>query len=94
MSAHPTTTTSLTPRHRRLLLALLAGPVTREQADRIAGASNSPDEVLRLRRRFALKVPCVRKGALDKDGRHVEVGIYSLADTDKATAILLVGGQA
>jgi hypothetical protein len=88
MSAH------LTPRHRRLLLALPSGPISREDADRIAGAGNGPDEVLQLRRRFALKVPCVRKGGRDRDGHRVEFGVHSLAESDRTPAARLVRGAA
>ncbi len=87
MSAH------LTPRHRRLLIALLHGPVSREDADRIAGASNGPDEVMQIRRRYLLKLPCVRKTGRDRDGCRVEYGVYSLADSDMAAAARLVRGQ-
>jgi len=80
----------MTPRHHRLLLALLAGPINRESVDTIAGASNGPDEVLKLRRKYGLLVPCVRRGALDRDGHKVEFGIYSLAGTDHARAAELV----
>lgn len=80
----------LTPRHQRLLLALLRGPQTREDVDRIVGASNGPDEVLRLRRRFGLDIPCVRRKGFDRDQHSVEFGIYSLtsADAQCATALL------
>lgn len=83
-------TTAMTPRHRRLLLALLTGPVTREAADRIAGASNGPDEVLKLRRRFGLVIPCERHKGFDRDRHRVEFGVYSLAPTDRQRAAELV----
>lgn len=76
----------LTPRQHRALEALLDGPQTREQIDRITGASNGPDEVMTMRRRFGLQIPCTRKGGRDIDGHHVEVGIYRLADADQPIA--------
>lgn len=76
----------LTPRRRRLLLALLSGQRTREAIDRIAGASNGPDEILNLRHQFGLSIPCRRKGSKDRDGHPVQVGIYRLTDTDRTTA--------
>lgn len=83
-----------TPRARRVLLALLDGPRTREEIDSITGASNGPDEVLRLRRGFSLVIPCQRKGAKDMDGRHVEFGTYSLTEGDRIKVLrLLAGGE-
>lgn len=41
---------SVNQRMIRLVRALLRGPVTRENADRIAGVSNSPDLVSDIRR--------------------------------------------
>lgn len=84
---------SLTPRHRRALLALLEGARTREEIDRITGASNGPDEVLQMRRRFKLVIPCTRKGARDMDGHPVEIGVYRLTDTDEANARRLLDGE-
>lgn len=82
----------LTPRARRILLALLAGDRTREEIDRAAGASNGPDEILRIRQHFGLSIPCQRKGSKDRDGQPVQVGIYRLTEADRATAKHLVGG--
>ena len=58
-----------------------AGPKTREQLDRIAGASNAPDVVL----------PCALAVVHDLDGKPVERGTYTLADEDRPTAAALVG---
>lgn len=85
---------TLTPRHRRILLALLVGQRAREEIDGIAGASNGPDEVMQIRRRFSLAIPCQRKGAKDMDGRHVEFGTYSLTEGDRTKVLrLLAGGE-
>lgn len=86
------TTTSLTPRHRRILLALLVGQRTREEIDGIAGASNGPDEVMQIRQRFSLVIPCTREGSKDMDGHPVQVGIYRLTEPDRAQAKRLLGG--
>jgi hypothetical protein len=83
---------TLTPRHRRILLALLVGQRTREEIDRIAGASNGPDEVMTLRQNFSLVVPCQRKGSKDMDGHAVQVGIYRLTEADRTHAKRLLGG--
>jgi hypothetical protein len=76
---------NLTPRRHRLLLALLAGQRTREEIDRIAGASNGPDEILNLRQQFALSIPCQRQKGRDRDGHPVQVGIYRLSENDRKT---------
>ncbi len=88
------TTINLTPRHFRVLRALLAGPVSREDVDRIAGASNGPDEVMKLRRRFGLQIPCERRKGTDRDRRCVEFGVYSLARADAPRVAALLGGRA
>lgn len=80
----------MTPRHRRILAALLAGPVTREQVDELAGASNGPDEVLRLRRVHGLVIPCQRKDGRDRDGRSCQFGVYHLTTADAQRAALLL----
>lgn len=77
-------------RHRRVLLALLSGPKTREQLDRAAGASNGPDVVLKLRRRYGLQLPCTLGAVRDRDGATVERGIYRLSQSDRPTVAALV----
>lgn len=67
-------------------MALLAVPLTREQLDRVAGASNSPDLVRNLRLGLGLSVPCEREPVRDRDGRAVQRGVYRLAARDKALA--------
>lgn len=76
----------LTLRQIRILVALLAGDCTREEIDRAAGASNGPDEILRLRRQAGLSIPCQRKGSKDRDGQPVQVGIYRLTESDRTAA--------
>lgn len=71
------------PRQLRALVALLRGPVNREAMDRIAGSSNSPDVVARLRKKGLGKVdclPCERRCRVDRDGRTVEPGTYTLTE--------------
>lgn len=70
-------TTNLGPRHRRLVEALLRRPITREEADRIAKASNAPHWIMELRRK-GLEITCERRQRLDADGEKVCPGIYSL----------------
>lgn len=69
------------PRYLRILAALLARPRSREDIDRIAGASNGPDAIAELR---ALGLPkpdclaCERTPCFDRDGQEVMRGIYWL----------------
>ena len=75
----------LQPRHVRLLAALLNGPVMRETADRITGASNSPHYVQGLRD-LGLEIECERVSALDRDGKRCRPGQYRLLACSKRHA--------
>lgn len=70
-----------TQRHLRALNALLGGPQSREALDRIAGCSNAPALVAKLRLR-GLTIPCELVRKTDRDGHEVRIGIYSLTSTD------------
>ena len=69
------------PRYLRILAALLARSRSREEIDRIAGASNGPDAIAALR---ALGLPtpdclvCERTPCFDRDGQEVRRGVYAL----------------
>lgn len=80
------------PRQQRALLALLDGPVSREQLDRITGASNSPHVIHRLRCK-GFEIPCSSTEATDRDGRPCHPGAYSLTDTDRVRALALLADQ-
>jgi hypothetical protein len=69
------------PRQLRAIHRLLMGPLSREQLDRTAGASNGPELVAELRRR-GLALPCAKTPIIDRDGRIVRRGIYSLTESD------------
>ena len=71
------------PRHLRVLAALMGGPLSREQVDRIGGASNGPELISELRS-SGLNIPCERKRVHDRDGKPVWAGIYSLTAEDRA----------
>lgn len=71
-----------TARQRRLLLALQKGPLHREEADRITGASNSPEVVAQLRAR-GWNIPCEMVEHIDRDGKPGKHGLYSLSSTDR-----------
>ncbi len=57
-------------------------PRTREHVDAIAGASNGPELIAELRRR-GLEIPCDRVPCLDRDGKEVRQGVYSLIPKDR-----------
>lgn len=80
----------ITPRHRRLIIALLTGPLHREDADRVSGASNSPHYVRQLRDDFGLNVTTERVERIDRDGQKTRPGIYTLeADSIELAELLL-----
>lgn len=72
------------PRSFRLMLALLSGPRSREECDRLAPASNSPNIVMNLRRKLKLELPCERVPFITKDGTPSYYGRYHATSDDKA----------
>lgn len=79
----------ITPRHRRLIIALLIGPLPRETADRVAGASNSPHYIRELRDKFHLNIRTERVEKIDRDGHKARPGVYHLEDDSRELAELL-----
>lgn len=69
-------------RHLRVIHALLRRPVSREELDSIAGASNGPELVAELRRR-GLDVPCERIKFIDRDGQPCRPGVYCFTARDR-----------
>ena len=66
------------PRHMRVLLAFcVLHELTREEVDKKSGASNGPDLIRQLKR-LGLKIRSRRVRKIDRDGRPVTIGIYSL----------------
>lgn len=70
------------PRHLRVITVLMRRPVSREELDSVAGASNSPELVAELRRR-GLTVHCERILFIDRDGKPCRPGVYSLTESDR-----------
>ena len=70
------------PRHLRAITALMRRPISRQELDSVAGASNSPELVAELRRR-GLEVPCHRINFVDRDGFICRPGVYLLTDSDR-----------
>lgn len=85
-SADATTTAPaivLTARQARVLHALdgTGGWIAREAIDRIAGASNGPDVIARLRSKLgADAVEMERVPVIDRDGNPAKSGRYRLTD--------------
>jgi hypothetical protein len=75
---------ALTPRERRLLGVLaMQGEASRHDLDRLAGYENTPDGVLRLRRHHGFDLPMEKRPFVDRDGRKVRIGYYSLSPNDR-----------
>jgi hypothetical protein len=70
------------PKHLRVLDALMRQPVMREALDKVAGVSNGPDIVFKLRS-YGLEVPCLRLCVLDRDGTERHPGQYHLTASDR-----------
>lgn len=75
-------TFKLNPRQDRIVSELLAATsLSREQIDRIAGASNGPNVIMALRRKFGSDAISTRMvDGIDRDGKPVKTGRYSLTD--------------
>jgi hypothetical protein len=70
------------PRHLRVITVLLRRPISREELDSVAGASNGPELVAELRRR-GLDAPCERISLVDRDGQPCRPGVYSFTTRDR-----------
>jgi hypothetical protein len=70
------------PRELRVIDALLVRSRTREDIDAIAGASNGPDLILKLRGR-GLEIPCQKVVVYDRDGAETKRGVYSFTEADR-----------
>jgi hypothetical protein len=86
-SLHFTTTKFIgttNPKRIRALHALTYRDwVSREDLDRLIGASNSPDAIMQLRRKYGLDIIMREVQAINRDGRHIWYGKYQLAYDDK-----------
>jgi hypothetical protein len=70
------------PRYLRVIQALMIRPRKREEIDRIAGASNGPDLIGRLRD-LGLELKCIRTPGIDRDGYRIRFGVYAFHDGDR-----------
>lgn len=94
--SEPRITVEDNPRAWHALTALRSGPKRREEIDRVAGVSNGPDLISDLRRDYGLSLPCALVDHIDRYGKKVKKGVYSLADGDrsKVERLLRVGREA
>lgn len=74
----------------RLAAALVKGPVTREQADRIAPASNGPHYIGVLRRKLEIDLDCDRVPFTTKDGEPSWYGRYTPTREERAKLMAFV----
>ena len=78
------------PREIRIICALASYPCSREELDRVAGASNVPDAVASLRRN-GLEIPCDRSPTTDRDGQIVHRGLYRFTEADRERTMHIWG---
>lgn len=72
------------PREDRLLSILMErGQTSRHDLDRLIGAENTPDVVMRIRRKLHLDIDMEKKPFVDRDGKTVRIGYYSLSERDR-----------
>ena len=72
------------PKRIRALIALAYRDwVSREDLDRLIGASNSPDSIMNLRRNHGLEIIMREVKAINRDGRQCWFGEYNLIHDDK-----------
>lgn len=83
----------LSPRQARAIDALLPGHwISREQMDRLTGASNAPDVVAKLRGKLghdAIDTELI--DGTDRDGRPCRTGRYRLTEPGRVRAVELLG---
>ncbi len=74
---------SLPPRSLNLMLELLNRPLKREEADKVAPASNSPHYIRELRSILGVEIPCQRIANITADGERGWYGVYFATPGDK-----------
>jgi hypothetical protein len=74
------------PRRVRILKALLTRPHMREELDKVAGASNVPDIMMRIGRELRIEFKCEHVDSIDRDGLPCRPGLYSLTEEGREEA--------
>ena len=85
-STHRISTRNMTPRQTRVIRALVDSGnwIAREAIDRIAGASNGPEIIRQLRKRFGYyAIEMERVTVVDCDGLLAQPGRYRLTDAGR-----------
>lgn len=84
----PSKPIKLSTRLKRLLKALYDTPegITREEADRLTPASNSPEYIRQLRSRLKMEIPCHRVRFITTDWHESTRGVYLLTYEDRQRA--------
>lgn len=82
------------PRERRTFEVLIThSEISSHDLDGLIGAENSPDVVMRMRRKFGLDI-CMEKWKFtDRDGQQVRIGFYSLSAADRPKAIAALNSR-
>jgi hypothetical protein len=87
----------LSTRQARTMAALVAstGWISREQIDRIAGASNGPQIIMELRRKVTGHdgLDTTRMDAVDRDGKPCKPGYYCINAIGRERVAQLFGGD-
>lgn len=87
----------LTPRQSRLLDELMSasGWISRENVDRIAGASNGPQIVMELRRKLTGHdgLDMRKTVATDRDGKTCQPGRYRLNELGRQRVLAAMSGE-
>jgi hypothetical protein len=84
------------PRHLIIIRALLAGPVSRERVDQLAGVSNGPSLIADLRDcGLGMEhLQCLRRPDVDKFGKRRAPGVYLLTEQGRRAVRFSLGGAA
>ena len=76
------------PRELRTLEVLLKHrEISRHDLDHLIGAENSPDVVMRMRRKYGFDIDMEKRPFTDRDGCKVRIGWYSLSPADRPKVI-------
>jgi hypothetical protein len=73
--------------HRTLEVLIKRSAISRHDLDQLIGAENSPDVIMRMRRKYGLDIDMEKRSFIDRDGCKVRIGWYSLSAADRPKAI-------
>lgn len=86
----------LSPQKIRMLEALLIKPHTSRELMFEIGCQNPPDIVQLLRKKHGVFILCDLIPSVNRDGKKIKIGLYSIPDCERETAeeLLKVGATA